>query len=157
MLVAAAVALPLLSACSDSAPTVALGVAPPDQGSTTPPVVGTPGFSPLTSSGRIYAAPRSLDELYAKYHGASISSRYVLYDDSTFALEFVSGRFGAFVYDGRFTRTDSRITFLWKGWSLAGPWGAEGTLRGDSLSVSYNLVMQMTDFIDGTYGRVPTP
>jgi hypothetical protein len=77
----------------------------------------------------------------------------VLYDDSTFALEFYDPRIGPFAYGGRYTRTNSQITFSWDGWSTAGPWGAQGTLRGDSLKVTYNLVMTWSDFIDGTYVR----
>jgi hypothetical protein len=144
-----AAACALLSACSDSTQPAA----PVVYQTPLPPSAGSPVFPQPTHSGRIYAAAPSMDELYTKFLGVSTNSRYVLYDDSTFALEFVNGRYGAFAYAGRFTRDDSRITFTWEGWSTAGPWGAEGTLRGDSLSVSYNLVMQMTDFIDGTYRR----
>jgi hypothetical protein len=114
-----------------------------------------PSFDPLTHSGEIYAAENSLNDVYTKYHGASLASRFVLYDDSTFALQFASGLFGHFEYDGKFTRVDSQITFVWEGWSTAGPWGAEGTLHGNSLTVAYNAVMQMTDFIDGTYRWSP--
>jgi hypothetical protein len=39
------------------------------------------------------------------------------------------------------------------GWSSAGPWGAAGTLGGNSLTVRYNLIMQMTDFEDAIYVR----
>jgi hypothetical protein len=48
---------------------------------------------------------------------------------------------------------DSRIIFSWDGWSTAGPWGAQASLRGDSLKVTYNLIMSMSDFVDGTYVR----
>ena len=141
----------LLAACSDSAQPSA----PVVYQTPLPPSVSSPVFPDPTRSGRIYAAAPSMDELYTKFLGVSTNSRYVLYDDSTFALEFVNSRYGAFAYAGRFTRTDSRITFIWEGWSTAGPWGAEGTLRGDSLSVRYNLIMQLTDFIDGTYRATP--
>ena len=152
VITAAALAISMLAACNSSTEPV---VAPVYQ-TPLPPAVSSPVFPTPTRSGRVFAATPGLDEVYTKFHGASLSSRYVLYDDSTFALEFASVRFGVFAYAGRFTRVDSRITFQWEGWSTAGPWGAEGTLRGDSLSVKYNLVMQMTDFIDGTY-RVTTP
>ena len=33
--------------------------------------------------------------------------------------------------------------------------GARGTLRGDTLLLRYNRVMNMTDFEDGVYVRVP--
>ena len=40
------------------------------------------------------------------------------------------------------------IKFEWEGWSVAGPWGATGTLKGDSLTVHYNEIMRHTDFED---------
>lgn len=81
-----------------------------------------------------------------------LSSRYVLYEDSTFTLQFADAA-RPFEYQGRYTRADSTITFDWDGWSLAGPWGATGTLSGDSLAVKYNVIMMLTDFVDGTYVR----
>ena len=155
-LLLAACALPLFVACADSLQPFRA----PDQGGSTaplPPLV-SPGFAPLMQSGQIYVAEPSLDDVYSKYHGARLASRFVLYDDSTFALQFASGLFGTFEYGGRFTRADSQITFIWKGWSAAGAWGAEGTLHGNSLTVAYNDIMQLTDFIDGTYRLSrPTP
>jgi len=156
----AALVLPAFAGCSDATQPVA----PPAQGTPpgsppTPPVsppIGISSFPALTRSGRIYAAAPGLNELYTQYHGAGLESRYVLYDDHSFALQFVSGRFGVFEYDGSFTGADT-LTFTWKGWSLAGPWGSEATLRGDTLSVRYNLIMQLTDFVDGTYIRLPVP
>ena len=47
------------------------------------------------------------------------------------------------------------ITFAWEGWSVAGSWGATGTIRGDRLTVQYNLIMQLTDFEDAVYARMP--
>jgi hypothetical protein len=109
----------------------------------------TPEFPALSRPGTIYLAAPGL---YASIR--DLSSRYVLYEDNTFALQFV-GPGESFDYRGRYTRADSVVTFDWDGWSSAGPWGATGTLRGDQLVVQYNLVMQMTDFIDGTYVRSP--
>lgn len=108
-----------------------------------------PAFPALSRRGVIY---RNDDAMYGV-----TSSRYVFYKDRTFALQFSSVAWGEFEYTGRFTRTDSLITFDWDGWSLAGPWGATGTLHGDSLSVAYNTVMQLNDFTDGVYVRVPEP
>ena len=154
-LLLAVCALPLFVACADSLQPFRA----PDQGGTAPlPPLVAPGFAPLMQSGQIYVAEPSLDDVYSKYHGAPLASRFVLYDDSTFALQFASGLFGTFEYGGRFTRADSQITFIWKGWSAAGAWGAEGTLHGNSLTVAYNDIMQLTDFIDGTYRLSrPTP
>ena len=154
-LLLAVCALPIFVACADSVQPFGA----PDQGGTTPlPPLVAPGFAPLTQSGQIYSAEVRLDDVYSKYHGARLVSRFVLYDDSTFALQFASGLFGHFEYDGRFTRADSQITFIWQGWSAAGAWGAEGTLHGNTLTVAYNDIMHLTDFIDGTYRwSPPTP
>ena len=120
----------------------------------TPPltVPTTPEFPALTRSGVVYvAAP----ELYASVgHDIHLQSRYALYDDGTFELQFV-GAGQSFQYLGRWTRADSLVTFDWDGWSLAGPWGATGALEGDRLVVKYNSVMMMSDFVDGAYVRSP--
>jgi hypothetical protein len=144
--------LSLAAGCSDSTSAVAA----PARYTPPPPA---PPITPIPSSTAkavIYEGPLNLYDNYISYHGGSLSSRYALYDDSTFLLEFVSPRFGAFNYAGRYTRADSRIVFSWDGASTAGPWGAEATLRGDSLKVTYNFVMSMSDFVDGTYVRSST-
>lgn len=104
------------------------------------------GFPALSGTAEVYVA---VDD------GAIASplSRYVLYDNGAFALQF-AGRYDSLEYRGRYARAGSAITFDWEGWSAAGPWGARGTLSGDSLVVKYNDVMQMTDFVDATYVRV---
>jgi hypothetical protein len=33
--------------------------------------------------------------------------------------------------------------------------GATGTVKGDSLAVQYNLMMQLTDFEDAVYALLP--
>jgi hypothetical protein len=80
-------------------------------------------------------------------------SRYVFYEDSTFALQFYSASRGQFEYTGRVARADSVLDLRFDGASIAGPWIATGTLRGDTLSVSYNQIMVSSDFADGNYLR----
>ena len=79
-------------------------------------------------------------------------SRFVLGDDGRFALQY-----DCCEYRGTYTYSQATgiITFEWEGWSIAGPWGATGSLTGDLLSVSFNLVMQLSDFEDAKYRRVP--
>ena len=137
-------ALPLVFGCSD----LTRVSAPPSQAPTPPPP-----STPTASSVIVYEGPPDLYDFASSYHNGSVTTHYMLYGDSTFALEFVSPRFGPFSYTGRYKRTNSRIVFSWNAWSAAGPWGAEATLTGDSLKVTYNLVMMMTDFVDGTYVR----
>jgi len=79
------------------------------------------------------------------------SSRYVLYGDGTFSLQYVSPQWGFFEYPGRYSRANSLLTFDFDGWGAMGPWLADGILLGDSLIVKYNDVMLWTDFEDGVY------
>jgi hypothetical protein len=87
-------------------------------------------------------------ELTYPVSGGTWASRYVLYPDGTFALQFGGP---GLQYRGRYTESNSVIVFDWDGWSTAGPWGATGTLDGDIMTVRYNLVMMLTDFEDGAY------
>jgi hypothetical protein len=109
------------------------------------PRSNTSGFPPAISAGRIFVESSPV----YRNQGMGLDSRYVLYDDGTFALQFS----GLFEYRGTYQELDGRINFDWQGWSAAGPWGASGSLHGDTLDVKYNLVMQMTDFVDGVYIR----
>ena len=47
------------------------------------------------------------------------------------------------------------VSSQWDGSSAADPWGATGTLRGDSLTVQYNFIMQLSDFKDAVYTLTP--
>jgi hypothetical protein len=70
-------------------------------------------------------------------------------DNGAFALQYASL---GIEYRGGYTESNGVITFQWEGWSVAGPWGATGTLKDGSLTVQYNLIMQLTDFEDAVYG-----
>lgn len=109
-----------------------------------------PPFPVVTHAARIY---EGVDSPYWSYHASKLASRYVLYDDRTFALQYASARWGVFEYLGVYVEENSVITFDWDGWSTAGAWGATASLRGDSLFVRYNIIMQLTDFEDGLYLR----
>lgn len=77
------------------------------------------------------------------------NSRFVLYDNGAFELQYSNPNVGGVV--GRYTQSNGVISFAWEGWSLAGSWAATGTLTGNSLTVNYNQVMQLTDFVDAAY------
>ncbi len=49
------------------------------------------------------------------------------------------------------TEANGVMNFQWEGWSTAGPWGATGTVNGNSLTVQYNAVMEWSDFEDAVY------
>ena len=133
-------------------------VVPPAPVITPPPVPPTRPVAVIQGPapdgpGRSYVERASLYD--NAFHGGAISSRYVLYEDSTLALEFLSGRFGYFTYLGRYRRTGDSLSLAFNGWSIVGSWEAVASLRADSLDVRYNMVMWLSDFVDGVYVRDP--
>lgn len=86
-------------------------------------------------------------------YGASDAYLLSLSADSTFAIIFPNGRTFA-AWSGRYSRSDSVLTFRYVAWSAAGELLARGTIRGDTLLLRYNTIMQLTDFEDGDYVRV---
>jgi len=103
----------------------------------------------LTGPSRTFIFVRELSYPVSNY---TSQSRFVLYDNGAFVLQYVG--LGA-DYGGGYTETNGVIAFEWEGWSVAGPWGATGTIRGETLTVQYNLIMQLTDFEDAVYTRMP--
>src|SRR5262245_61807059 len=114
-----------------------------------PPVVmgpsGPTGFPPVVRPARIFTFNRALSYPVREF---TVNSRYVLYDDGSFALQYssIGGE-----YLGTYQDTNGVLTFRWQGWSIAGPWGATGSLQGDSLAVKYNDIMTLSDFEDAVY------
>lgn len=102
-------------------------------------------FPPLLGPSRTFTFEPQLSPPVGDY---TQKSRFVLYDNGAFVLQYPSAE-----YRGRYTEANSVVTFHWEGWSVAGPWGATGELHGDALSVRYNLIMQLTDFEDAVYVR----
>jgi hypothetical protein len=80
-------------------------------------------------------------------------SRFVLYENGAFVLQYPP--LGEGGYRGGYIDANGVITFEWEGWSVAGPWGATGSLQGDSLTVQYNEIMQHSDFEDAVYTLTP--
>ena len=119
---------PVAPAPSPPAPPIVPGVAPP---------AGTYVF--MDTGGNVASWTRR--------------SRFVLGDDGRFALQYEGiGEYrGTYKHSGA---TDT-FTFEWEGWSTAGPWGATGTVRDDVLTVSFNIVMQLSDFENASYKRAP--
>jgi hypothetical protein len=107
---------------------------------TAPSMVGARlGFPTVVEPARIYLAANSWPQ----------PSRYVLYDDGRFELQYS----GINDYRGTYTEANGAFTFEWEGRSAAGPWGATGSLTADALTVRYNLIMQLSDFEDAVYLR----
>jgi len=82
------------------------------------------------------------------------TSRYVLYQDSSFALEYNTGG-ASYRYPGRFTRADSLVRFTFTVPVTAEPWVADAILKGDVLAVQYNTLMVLSDCENGEYLREP--
>jgi hypothetical protein len=145
---AVAVLLVLSAACGTSAPTSSTVTSqPPPLPSIAPPPAMA--FPPLTGPARTFVFDRPLSYPVSHY---TKESRFVLHDNGAFVLQYpnIGGS-----YRGGYTEADGVVTFTWEGWSAAGPWGATGTISGDSLTVRYNLIMQLTDFEDAVYVRMP--
>lgn len=108
-----------------------------------PPVPSLPTTPPAPE-----LAPSSI------YDRGVDGTRYVLYADSTFRLEFPRGGFWGFWYSGVYSRSKGVITFKFDGnWNNEGfSWGEE---RGDSLLVRYTGSMNMSDFENSPYLSSP--
>ena len=109
-----------------------------------------PGFPPASGPARIF---NFLNQSSYTVRGYTTRSRYLLYDNGAFGLQYSDN--GGFEYRGRYKEVNGVITFEWEGWSTAGPWGANATLRDDTLTVGYNTIMMLSDFEDAVYLRKP--
>jgi len=141
------VALALVSGCSEGMPPVAPS-----------PVVSTPAPAPAAPTVLLPGvAPRAGTYVMGSPSNQGWPSpntpRYVVGDDGRFELQYP----GIVAYRGtyKYSEETGLITFGWEGSSLAGPWGATGSVRDDVLTVRYNLIMQMSDFEDSSFTRVP--
>lgn len=85
------------------------------------------------------------------------AKRYVFYNDSAFAAQYLSPWGSLYDYGGRFVRQDSIIHLYFDNGSVAGSWEARATLSGDSLTVRYNALMSLDDFEDGIFVRGSNP
>jgi len=133
------------AACISDAPTDVRGKNPP-----TNPVVPTP--APVPPPITAYPPLNRAGAVYDRTTPASIpgSSRYVIYDDGTFSLQYLRPDYGFFEYLGRYLRAGPVLTLGFN--DNAGSWQARGVLRADSsLTVQYNLPMGLADFEDGTF------
>jgi hypothetical protein len=123
-------------------PTSAPSVTP----ATPAPAPPTTNFPALSGPSRTFTFDHELTYRPSDY---TKQSRFVLYDDGAFALQYVSL---GIEYRGGYTESNGVITFQWEGWNIGGPWGATGTLKDSSLTVEYNPIMQGSDFEDAVYG-----
>ncbi len=114
-----------------------------------PPAPPPSGFPPLSGPSRTFTFDHELGYRVREY---TMKSRFVLYDNGAFTLQYTS--LGG-EYRGGYTEANGVITFEWEGLSVAGRWSATGTLKDGSLTVQYNTIMQLDDFEDAVYTRGP--
>ncbi|HXG90335.1 MAG TPA: hypothetical protein VNJ02_18575 [Vicinamibacterales bacterium] len=126
----------LFAACGSSGPTAPTATNQPQA-----PRPGGP-FPPLSGPSRTFVFDRALSFPVSDYTKAS---RFILYDNGAFVFQSLGE------YRGGYAVGDSSIAFGWESWSVAGPWAATGILKGDSLTIQYNPIMQLTDFEDAVY------
>jgi len=143
----------LTAACVESrqpgGPTSPLPVSPPAPPAA-PPVFNPPvPFPDLSRAGQIYVETQPLYD-FRRFNGTWAVSRYVLYADSVFSLQFSSSQSGFFEYLGHYSREGSSLTFAFDADSQ---WTASASMRGDSLSVQYSQWAVLSDFSDGVYVR----
>jgi hypothetical protein len=142
-----AVLLMLAAACSGSGGTAPSGTTQPSVVAVPPP---TPTFPPLSGPSRTFVFDHAQANRVRDY---TTQSRFVLYDDGAFVLQFPT--IAGDGYRGGYTEANGAVTFEWEGWNIAGPWGATGTLNGNSMTVQYDLIMQLSDFEDAVYMLAP--
>ncbi len=97
-----------------------------------------PSWPPVSSSALIY------ERVGVPCSGEL--TRFALYDDSTFELQYADG----FEYPGTYSIRSGEISF---NFDADARWSATGSVRGDSLFVQYSVAASLSDFEDGLYVR----
>jgi PKD repeat protein len=125
-------------------------------GAPTPPPPPPPGApTPPPPPDSLPSVPASAGAYYrVTTHGNPVrtkTSRYVIQEDNTFALQYLKDARVFLEYTGRYWRANASIHFSF---DADNAWLATGTINGDSLVVVYNLDMQLSDFEDGVYVRI---
>ena len=151
------VLLVLSAACRDSVPTSPTGTSPSPSVTLLPSLTPVPSLTsvpsviPPTSFPPLSGPSRTFTFDHADYRVAEYTekSRFVLYDNGAFALQYLNlgGQ-----YKGSYREENGSIHFTWE--DCCG-WSATGRLEADSLKVQYSVNMQMSDFEDAVYARMP--
>ena len=145
----------LLAACGKSGPTSPTGTSPSSE--LPPPLPRPPqiNFPPLSGPSRTFIFDL---ELSYPVRDFTRTSRFVLYDNGAFELQYLPSQYGPGLYRGAYQNADGVIRFLFEfqGRSVGSPFDdATGTLKGDSLTVQYPWSMRMADFEDAVYVQMP--
>lgn len=139
--------LALYAACSHSPTSPGQSIPPQVEPRPAPPTPPTPtNFPPLEGPSRTFVFDHELSYGVADY---TKKSRFVIYDDGAFNLEYPSVNGAG--YRGAYKEENGVIAFEWEDSSAAAQWSATGTLNGNSLTVQYGVIMQLDDFEDAVY------
>jgi hypothetical protein len=158
-------------ACGSSGPTSPSGFTPPPPSrSPAPPPTPTPaptprppiGFPPLSGPSRTFIfEPQLTARLWSANpnfvstpHDYTSNSRFVLYDNGAFLLQYPPSSFGDGRFPGAHRDANGVIMFLFEfqGRAVDDIWDdATGTLKGDSLTIQFQESMQHADFEDAVY------
>jgi hypothetical protein len=114
------------------------------------PVLTPPPFAEPSRPAIVYNEPPAANYYKPEcFVCGGLVSRYVLYQDGTFDLQFSSVEFGLQSTLGTFSRSDSLLDLRFNN----PMWQADAILRGDTLGVVYNYYAGDGGFISGTYLR----
>lgn len=145
-------------ACEDSAPTSPSRFSlPPPPAAPAPPYPPPPPtpprtpitFPPLSGPSRTFVFDH---ELTYPVRPFTKQSRFVLFDNGAFVLEYLS--IPAFTPSGQYRPTDGVLMFLFEGAGryVDEAWDdAVGTLQGDSLTIEFEEQMQHSDYENAVY------
>ena len=119
--------------------------APPPPPPPSPPLSGVE-FPPVPRPARVFGSPTPL----LPYPLTSITqaSRVLLYDDRTFGVQYLPEIGPAFEFTGAYTESGAQIEFRFDRWPSG---SAVGSLSDNSLTITYNLYLHLTDFEDAVY------
>jgi len=112
-------------------------------------------FPPLSGPSRTYIFD---GELVYPVSDFTRKSRFVLYDNGAFELQYPPNQYGPGLFRGAYQDANGAIMFLFEfqGRSVGTPWeDATGTLKSDSLTVQYSEGMQHADFENAVYRLMP--
>lgn len=142
--------LALLAACGGSDPAVTAG-GPTATGLPPPSPPRPVEFPPLSGPSRTFISSR---EVSHPVGDGTKQSQFVLYDNGAFALQYPPSQGWSGLFRGAYKDENGIIMFLFEfsGRSVAEQWDdATGTLKGDSLTIQFELTMQQADFENAVY------
>lgn len=145
VLAGAGVFLPSASTITDASGEAQVSFAPETHRTTVIATINEATVTPVEFRTVPRAANYSRVSAPTTCHGSC--ERFVLYVDGTFAL-----RYSHVEFLGTFTRRDSTLALAF---TADAGWVATGILRSDTLSVTYNARMSLSDFEDALFLLTP--